>query len=196
MPKSKEETREQILAAASDRILKYGFNKTTMNEIAKDCNMSAANIYRFFKNKNDIAAALALESFHEAETLLKALARESQKAPVEKLKAFTIAQVRMNYEMFNEQPNCFEVVNYIMAEREDLIMPHADRITSFLAEILAEGNQAGIFDIDDIFTMADTFLKAVKMFLCPAFIHMYSLEEMEESAERVIDLLVRGLEKR
>ena len=53
---AKEQTRQKILVAAQERFERYGFNKTTMNEIAKDCEMSAANIYRFFKNKGELIA--------------------------------------------------------------------------------------------------------------------------------------------
>ena len=196
MSKDKDEIREQILAAAEKRIQQYGFNKTTMNEIAKDCNMSAANIYRFFDSKNEIATELALQSFFEAEKLLKAITRNPELSPVDKLKAFTLEKLRMNYQMFNHQPNCFEIVNYIIDERDDLIEQHKETARSYLAEVLAEGNRDGLFDIDDIFAMADTLLKAVTLFYCPVLINMYTLEEMEHSAVEVVELLVKGLEKR
>ena len=54
----KIDTREQILHAAMDRIKHYGYGKTTMAEIARDCDMSAGNIYRFFASKIDIAEAI------------------------------------------------------------------------------------------------------------------------------------------
>ena len=40
-----DETALRILEAASDRFLHYGYGKTTMSEIAKDCNMSTGNLY-------------------------------------------------------------------------------------------------------------------------------------------------------
>lgn len=196
MSKDKQEIKEQIMAAAEKRFMQYGFNKTTMNEIAKDCNMSAANIYRFFKSKNEIASEMASLSFFEAQQLLKELVRDPQMKPVEKLKAFIAAKLRMNYEMFSEQPKCFEIVNYIVDERDDLLEQHHDKITSFIAEILAEGNQSGLFDVEDIFTAADTFLKAVTLFICPILINMYTLEEMEDSADKVVEMLLTGLKKR
>ena len=53
------DTREQILNAAMERIHHYGYGTTTMSEIARDCSMSAGNIYRFFASKIDIAEAMA-----------------------------------------------------------------------------------------------------------------------------------------
>ena len=44
---------DTILKAAVNRFSEYGYNKTTMVEIAKDAGMSAANIYRYYKNKEE-----------------------------------------------------------------------------------------------------------------------------------------------
>jgi len=49
-----EETRQLILDAAFERFGHYGYNKTTMVEIAQDVGMSAANLYRYFENKQEI----------------------------------------------------------------------------------------------------------------------------------------------
>ena len=53
-----EEIQQRILHAAEERFQQYGYNKTTMAEIARDCDMSAANLYRYFENKLAIGAAL------------------------------------------------------------------------------------------------------------------------------------------
>ncbi|MDM8556882.1 TetR/AcrR family transcriptional regulator [Desulfococcaceae bacterium HSG7] len=45
---AKQQTRQKILDAAETQFKRYGFTKTTMNEITNDCSTSAANIYRFF----------------------------------------------------------------------------------------------------------------------------------------------------
>jgi len=60
-----ESTREQILSAATGRFERYGYGKTTMAEIAGDCEMSAANLYRYFESKLDIGAALACDCMAE-----------------------------------------------------------------------------------------------------------------------------------
>lgn len=196
MSKDKLKIREQIMAAAEKRFQQYGFNKTTMGEIAEDCDMSAANIYRFFNSKNDIASEKASQYFLWVQQLLKELVRDPRMTPVAKLKAFTMEKMRLNYKMFSEQPHFFEIVNYIIDERDDLIDRHIDNITSMIAEILAEGNRINLFDVDDILVAADTFLKAIILFVCPVLINMYALEEMEDSADRVVELLVEGLKKR
>jgi AcrR family transcriptional regulator len=41
--------------------MRFGYAKTSMHEIAADCRMSAANLYRYFDGKLAIGAAVAVE---------------------------------------------------------------------------------------------------------------------------------------
>ncbi|PRD56229.1 TetR/AcrR family transcriptional regulator [Sphingobacterium gobiense] len=44
--------REQIIQAALKRFSHYGFNKTAMSEIAMDLNITKANLYYYYSDKN------------------------------------------------------------------------------------------------------------------------------------------------
>ena len=61
----KSATRDRILHAAMTRIKHYGYGKTTMAEIAADCDMSPGNIYRFYEAKIDLAEAMARKHYAE-----------------------------------------------------------------------------------------------------------------------------------
>jgi TetR/AcrR family transcriptional regulator, transcriptional repressor of aconitase len=50
--------RKVILEAARDCFLQFGFSKTSLDDIAQRANLSRTLIYRKFKNKDDIFAAL------------------------------------------------------------------------------------------------------------------------------------------
>ena len=45
------ETREKIIVSALDMYTKKGYNKTTVDEIAKNADLSVGIAYRYFKNK-------------------------------------------------------------------------------------------------------------------------------------------------
>ena len=46
--------KEQIIQAALKRFSHYGFHKTTMNEIALDLNITKANLYYYYLDKNTL----------------------------------------------------------------------------------------------------------------------------------------------
>jgi AcrR family transcriptional regulator len=57
-PKSSERE-ERVFAAALDVFTRYGFQRTTMDDIARAAQMSRPALYLHFKNKRDIYRALA-----------------------------------------------------------------------------------------------------------------------------------------
>ena len=59
------DTKNQILKAAERLLEYYGYQKTSMADIARDCQMSPANIYRFYKGKDDILAEIATNIFRD-----------------------------------------------------------------------------------------------------------------------------------
>ncbi len=193
---SREEIKNQILSAAEARFTQYGFNKTTMNEIAGDCNMSAANIYRFFKSKSDIAAEMAKRFFAETENTLRASVRDPGMTPVECLEAFALEVLQIKHNHFANQANLNELVEFISEKQLELLERHEEVMRSLIAEVLAEGNRIGKFDINDIVTAADVFLKATILLYCPYFMHLYTLEQLEYYAKEIVRMLVKGLEKR
>jgi len=82
-PESLIDRRQQILEAAMVSFAKRGFHQTSMHDISAEAGISVGLIYRYFKNKEEVIAALAaehkkdiaelLERAGEAPTLLEAM---------------------------------------------------------------------------------------------------------------------------
>jgi AcrR family transcriptional regulator len=62
MPDS-DNTQEQILSAAVDVIVRLGYNKATMSDIAEEAGLSRRTIYLYFKGKEDLFEALVLREW-------------------------------------------------------------------------------------------------------------------------------------
>lgn len=55
MEKSKKElTKEKIQQAAYKCVARFGFEKTTLDDIAKEVNLNKASLYYYYKNKEEI----------------------------------------------------------------------------------------------------------------------------------------------
>ncbi|MDK2867787.1 MAG: hypothetical protein PWP51_1995 [Clostridiales bacterium] len=50
----KDDVRERIVDAALDEFVEKGFNNASMREIAQRAQITVGNIYRYFKNKEDL----------------------------------------------------------------------------------------------------------------------------------------------
>jgi AcrR family transcriptional regulator len=65
----KEEVRQRIIKSARREFKKCGFEKASMRSIASSANMTVGNLYRYYKNKEDLYGAIIGTLFDEIKTL-------------------------------------------------------------------------------------------------------------------------------
>lgn len=191
-----EDIRSRILLAAGNRFQRFGFGKTTMAEIAADCEMSAGNLYRYFENKDDIGTAISIRCMTDREADVRAVVRQPGLSPEERLERFVVTLGTSIHDAATSDIFTNEMVDRICAQRFDLVENHLQTIVSLIGEVLAQGNESGAFDIDDVMATARTVKSACKGFLYPPLVAMCSREEIEQDAIGVARLIIRGLAKR
>jgi AcrR family transcriptional regulator len=190
------EVRRQILEAAEQRFRTYGYRKTTMAEIAEDTRMSAANLYRYFDSKEDIAASCAQRCMGEGLKLLREVIRAPGLQASERLERFVLTMLHYTYEQAHNQRKINELVEGIAVERPAIVHQKNEAERALIAEILAQGNSSGEFDVPDIIATAHIVQVSLALFSVPVFMPLYPLEELERGARGVVSLLVRGLARR
>lgn len=191
-----ENTPQRILEAAGLRFQQYGYNKTTMAEIARDCDMSAANLYRYFDNKLAIGAALACDCLNESIENLKKIVFDKHLPPATKIRQFVMSTLDHTHSQWSETPRMNEMVTAICHERMDIVDQHIHQKQALLITLLKEGNQTGAFAVADPEMTAESILTAVTLFDVPLLMPMYSREAFERKAKNLASLLLDGLLKR
>lgn len=186
--------RTQILLATEARFSQYGYNKTTMAEIARDCNMSAANLYRYFDNKLDIGAALASKCLVEKEQGLVVIVDDASMIPAEKLYAFISYILNFTFQHFDEKPRLSELVETMAIQRPEVMTAHRQSSFALLSKILEEGREKKDFFFANIDDTAEAVNTAITAFYLPTVMPMFSLEEFERKAKIVFELLLTSLQ--
>jgi AcrR family transcriptional regulator len=74
-----EARQQQIIDAAAACFARRGFHQTTMQDICKEARLSPGSVYRYFRSKEDIIAAMVEEELNESVALLEAV-RQSDDA--------------------------------------------------------------------------------------------------------------------
>ncbi len=194
--KSKEEIQLQIIAAAEDRFCHYGFGKTTMAEIAKDCQMSAANIYRFFESKKEILIGIALSNFIDTEKKLREILKKPDYTAAARLELFVITMLHCTHDLYANKPKINESCDVICQENFDLVFRHKEKKTAYIAEILAEGNRTNEFEVEDVLSTANTIIKGTALVQVPLFMTLYTYEQLEHDAKAIINLFICGIVKK
>jgi AcrR family transcriptional regulator len=191
----KQATSLRILDAASKRFLHYGYQKTTMNEIARDLTMSTGNLYRFYSSKLDIAEALAIKSenveFYALENICNC-----EIAPIEKLRKFAFKIFKDTFDHINESKKIYEIAQVIISERPEYANRRLERERKLVVKIIEEGISSGNFksfaSIDDI---AYAFQCATMRFRYSFIPQTHDFETLAHELDLVLDLIIDGLGK-
>lgn len=190
---SPELVREAILDAAQARLLRFGYHKTTMSEIADDTGMSAANLYRYFRNKQDLVAECAARCMDERLGRLRAVVRNAAFGACDKLRHYALEIVDDSHELTAADSMMGELVDAVCRDRPDLLHSKFAAHYDLIAEILESGNRSGEFSVADVEATARYIFTTFAFFDVPLFVGLYERREFDERATGVVELLINGL---
>jgi AcrR family transcriptional regulator len=190
-----EENKNIILDKAFLRFRHFGFGKTTMVEIAEDCEMSAGNLYRYFKSKKDIGAGCARRCMQQKLDLEREIVRNHRLKPEQKLQTLALEVLDYMYLQFSDQPALMELVDFISRKRWDIVLQYMEQERSLLSEILSEGNRSGDFNIPDVLGTSKCIQAALIKFIAPRYMDAFTLEELRQEASGVTTMLTEGLKQ-
>ena len=142
----KDEFRQRIIINASEIFRKYGFRKTTMDEIARALKMGKSSIYYYFPGKEVIFEAVVL---HEANILRNELTTtiKTVESPIDKMHNYVFVRMKSfeklaNYynAIFDKNLDHFDFIEKIRAkyDREEL---------AILRLILYDGVRKKVFNV-------------------------------------------------
>lgn len=194
MEKLEEDIRESIIKGSRYVFSRFGFKKTTMDDIAKTVHKGKSSIYYYFKSKEDVfQAILVQESRSLIEEIIKACKKEND--PQKKLKIYFVTRMRATLRLGNYfnalQDEYFEHFNFAEKVRKE----HDKKETRIVKAILDDGVKKGIFGIKDRKVMASTIIIALKGFEY-YWIKENNISKLEKNIDDLLGVLFNGIVKR
>ncbi len=192
--KVKEHIRQEIIEAARQIFSRYGFRKTTMEDIARATHKGKSSLYYYFPNKEEVFIAVIQ---HEASILRKELAEATanSKDAAEKMHKHVLVR------MLTMQ----KLVNYYEAARHDheihfsfienLREQFDQEEKNTIQEILNEGIQQGLFESMNTELAATTLVMALKGLEYP-LIWEGKKNDLSARINKMMKILFYGLMKR
>ena len=187
----KDQFRQKIVLSASKIFSRYGFKKTTMEEIAASLNKGKSSIYYYFGSKEEIFEAVI---DHEAQVLKNVLSKvvKSTDDPEDILRKYV--KVRMdsfeklsNYynAIFNRDLDHFEFIDK-QREKYDLME------IAFLRYLLWRGVRSGHFNLENTGLSALAVQTALKGLELPLFWQKRNYG-LDARLDAIIDILFYGI---
>lgn len=192
---SNPEREQRILTAAADLIAHYGYDKTSVEEIAREAGVSKGAIYLHFKSKEALFEALLLRDADEA--------------------------IRRFYELIDADPDgvtLFNIYRYTLVVTEELPLlkaiythdrrllgdylrrqrdtPLASQMVSFSADFVRHYQQAGLIRTDLDAEMVAYLLIALRngVFGMDEILPSEHVVSISVLGETLAEMLARGLE--
>ncbi|MBV9045611.1 MAG: TetR/AcrR family transcriptional regulator [Alphaproteobacteria bacterium] len=189
----KDTVRDQIVEAAKKRFSHFGYAKTTMAEVASDCQMSPGNLYRFFPGKLDIAEAIATEDYSKHLDHLRKLAIQPNKDARQRLHDLLFEELKRTYHKLEKDPRAYEMARVISQERPKFANWMLENERKILVELLEEAERRGEFTMEDKEFTAEMVQAATMKFRYPQLWSKLTLPKLERELEGVMNLLIQGL---
>lgn len=138
-------TRERILAAAFERFSRYGFRRTSMEDIAGEAGVSRAALYLQFSNKEEIFRSLS-QDLHD-QSHHRAMAALSAEAPLaDRLRGAAEAKSLRFVEIAYGSPHGSELMDENNRICGDLSAESQKRFHALLVRAFREAAKAGEID--------------------------------------------------
>lgn len=181
-----------ILGAAFETFCRYGFKRSTMDDIARAAGLSRAALYLHFANKQDIYRSLIGYYF----TVTEVRAREALVpglAPEKALAAFFAAKAGPELEAMFASAHGEELIDANANTSADIVQAGEKQIAHVLADWLEEEARAGHVALPGAARdVAETIVAALAGLKSPRA----GIEAFRTDATRLAALLGRGLATR
>jgi len=140
--------RRHIVKAALKRFAHFGIPKTTMNEIAEDVNLTKANLYYYFPDKNslikDVLISIVKEMDVEEQMAIDELS-DNLLALLHKLLDIRVVFLKKYYMFYLHENMDWIKDSFISAEIESLIQKDEDQYFKIFEKAKAAGE---VVDLD------------------------------------------------
>lgn len=186
-------TRTQIILAAKERFSHYGYPKTTMAEVATDCNMSPGNLYRYFKGKLDIATEIAREESIMTVERLRPLLDCPVRSAGERLEEVMFSGLRESFHKLENKPKAVELAQIVSTQRPRFLLESLRRERRVIAIVLDYGRKTGEFVVEDVSRTAATLQAATMKYHYPQLFTHQTLQELEAELSAMLKLFFAGL---
>ena len=187
------EMRERVIQCAEARFRHYGYNKTTVSEIAADLGVSSAYIYTFFDSKVAICEAVCGGLLGRIDEALRAEAHAHRPAS-ERLRRIYRLLLEHSVAMFFHDRQLHDMVVAGLEHKWASIARHIEAMDEVARHIIIAGRESGEFERK---TPLDEVVRAVTSTFAP-FSHPVLLQhgiddDLVSTAEAVATMMLRGM---
>ncbi len=184
--------KELIIEAASRRFERYGYTKTSLEEIAHDLGIGKATIYHYFGSKEDLLLnVIQMEAARLREKTLEALKKVA--TPPEKLRLFLQIHFDHIFQSANIKSLNRETIYKLQPIVDNAVREFYQDQLKMLRSILEEGIAGKFFRPLDVDALANLLLSVLRSFFTPKLLLDQTISP-KRLLDAFLDIILQGIQ--
>ncbi|MBN3216281.1 TetR/AcrR family transcriptional regulator [Pectobacterium polaris] len=184
--------RDQVVEAAKAHFGHFGYEKTTVSDLAKAIGFSKAYIYKFFDSKQAIGEVICASRLAMIMDIVNSAIADAPTAS-EKLRRLFRSLTEAGSDLFFHDRKLYDIAAVASRDRWPSAAAHEERLRQLIQQILLEGRQSGEFErktpLDEA---ADAVYLVMRPYIVPAQLQ-YNLDTAASAAVLLSSLILRSL---
>jgi len=189
---SDHSVRDQVVDAATEHFGHFGYEKTTVSDLAKAIGFSKAYIYKFFDSKQAIGEVICTNRLEMIMTIVNSAIADAPSA-AEKLRRLFRALTEAGSDLFFHDRKLYDIAAVAARDKWPSAEAHEERLRQLIEHIIVEGRQAGEFErktpLDEA---AHAIYLVMRPYISPVQLQ-YNLETAPAAAALLSSLILRSL---
>lgn len=190
----KDLNRESILKTAREIFSKYGFKKTTLDDIANAVRKGKSSLYYYFDSKEDLFQAVIVKEVDILARELEIVINRNTD-PIDKLRDYILTKLttfRSLANFYHALENDVTAIGFI----DDIKRKYEQDEIRMIKRILIEGVRKNEFEIYDFSLAATGITMAIKGLEMPLTAGVYGAVNLESSVDIILKIICYGIMKR
>ncbi|MEK2611259.1 TetR/AcrR family transcriptional regulator [Pseudomonas shirazensis] len=186
------DVRDQVIQAAMLHFAHYGYEKTTVSDLAKAIGFSKAYIYKFFDSKQAIGEVICANRLAMIRQLVTTAIADAPTAS-EQIRRLFRAIAEAGSDLFFHERKLYDIAAVASRDQWPSVQAHEADLRQVIQQVLIEGREAGEFERK---TPLDETTEAIYLVLKPyvnAAQLQYNLDSVETAVVQLPALILRSL---
>lgn len=184
--------RDQVVDAATAHFSHYGYEKTTVSDLARAIGFSKAYIYKFFDSKQAIGEVICRNRLAMIMEIVTAAIADAPTAS-EKFRRLFRALAEAGSDLFFHDRKLYDIAAVATRDQWASTRAYEEQLKQLIQEVLLEGRKSGEFErktpLDET---AQAIYLVMKPYISPVQLQ-YNLEDAPTAAVLLSSLILRSL---
>ena len=166
MTTKNQKTRQQFIAAAKTLFVRNGYEETTMIDIAEEAGLNRRTLYAYFESKVEVFQAVINSEVEKTLVELSAIAGQNLPAK-QKILEFVFNYFKLIKEMVDRNGTLRSGFFRNSWGLEHFRKSFDLKEKQLLQQIISEGKESGVFDVENVRRTAEIFHNCMRGFEAP-----------------------------